>query len=166
MRAGFKRAVGKSVTFTDGATTDYDAIVFCTGYNVEFPFFDEEHLSAPENHLPLYHRAFHLEHRRVFFVGLAQTLGAVMPFSETQSRLIAEHLRGLYHLPEVTKMREVVARDEREMKARFVSSRRHTMQVIPEEFQRKAVRDLKQGHKRAVSGSGIPFPGFYPGSHG
>lgn len=158
MRKGFVNASGKTVTFADGTRADFDTVLFCTGYNVEFPFFSPEHISAPDNYLPLYHRTFHFEHRRVFFVGLAQTIGAVMPFAETQSRLIAAHLRGDYNLPDVLQMKEVVAREEREMKARFVESRRHTMQVIPEEFQKKVARDLRQGRARATNRAGISFP--------
>lgn len=160
MRKGFESATGRTVTFHDGVREEYDAIIFCTGYNVEFPFFDRNHIAAPDNRLPLFHRAFHLEHRRVFFVGLAQTIGALLPFAETQCRLIAAHLKGDYNLPEVTEMKETVLCEEREMKERFVQSQRHSMQVIPEEFQKKVARDLARGHVRAKKGTGVPFPGF------
>lgn len=160
MRKGFVAAAGKTVTFADGTEADFDTVLFCTGYNVEFPFFDSGHISAKDNELPLFHRTFHLEHRRVFFVGLAQTLGAVMPFAETQGRLLAAHLRGDYNLPDVTTMEEVVSREESEMKERFVESRRHTMQVIPEEFQKKVERDLRRGRTRAKKLAGIAFPGL------
>lgn len=160
MRKGFASAAEKTVTFSDGSTGDYDAIVFCTGYDVTFPFFDEDHISAPENRLPLFHRVFHLQHRRVFFVGLAQTVGAIMPVAETQARLIAEHLKGDYNLPDSSEMETIVARREAEMERRFVKSRRHSMQVIPEIFQREVTRDLKRGYRRAKRGTGIPFPGF------
>lgn len=163
MRKGFVSASGKTVTFADGLTSDYDTIVFCTGYNVEFPFFAQSHISAPKNHLPLFHRAFHLEHRRVFFVGLAQTIGAVMPFVETQSRLIAAHLKGDYNLPEVARMKDAVVNEEREMMDRFVQSQRHSMQVIPEEFQKRVAQDLKWGYARAKKREGLPFPGFSRG---
>ncbi len=162
MRKGFASALGKTVTFSDGQSEEFDSIVFCTGYDVSFPFFDEDHVSAPDNRLPLYHRAFHLRHRRVFFVGLAQTVGAIMPVAETQARLVAAHLKGDYNLPAPSEMERIVLREEAEMERRFVKSRRHSMQVIPEIFQSKAARDLKRGYERAKRGAGTPFPGFGP----
>lgn len=158
MCAGFESARGKTVRFMDGKTDDFDAIVFCTGYKVKFPFFEEKHVSAPDNALPLYHRAFHLTHRRVFFVGLAQTVGAIMPVAEKQAVLIAEHLTGGYNLPDEGTMRTQVEALDAEMKARFVSSPRHSMQVIVEDFFRRYEADLALGRRRAIEKRGLAFP--------
>ena len=38
--------------------SEFDAIVYATGYNITFPFFDPDFLSAPDNRLPLYKRIF------------------------------------------------------------------------------------------------------------
>ena len=38
---------GATVHFTDGSSEEFDAIVYATGYNITFPFFDEAFLSAP-----------------------------------------------------------------------------------------------------------------------
>jgi dimethylaniline monooxygenase (N-oxide forming) len=159
MRTGFVSARDDVVAFSDGSTGQFDAIIFCTGYNVEFPFFDAEHVAAPDNRLPLYHRAFHLLHRRLFFVGLAQTVGAIMPVAELQARAIALHLAGRYNLPSIEVMQKTVTEEERKMAERFTASRRHTMQVIPEHFKHRIEKDLRAGRRRAASGNGIAFPG-------
>ena len=52
------RLDGSTVHFEDGTSKDFDAIVYATGYNITFPFFDEGFLSAPDNHLPLFKRVF------------------------------------------------------------------------------------------------------------
>lgn len=158
MRRGFSRATGKTVTFDDGTQEDFDAIVFCTGYDIVFPFFDEQHVSAPDNVLPLYHRAFHLDERHVFFVGLAQTVGAIMPVAEAQARAIAAHLSGTYNLPDQARMKARVEQQTEEVASRFVASRRHTMQVIPEDFLRELRDDLRAGKVRAQRGRGLAFP--------
>jgi cation diffusion facilitator CzcD-associated flavoprotein CzcO len=157
MRPGFQFGSGNKVTYSDGVEEAVTAIVFCTGYHVTFPFFDAAHVSAPDNTLPLYHRAFHLEHRRVFFVGLAQTIGAIIPVAEAQSRAIAAHLCGDYNLPPTSLMKAHVERDERQIKARFVASPRHTMQIVPEVFLPRLQRDLELGILRARSHEGIAF---------
>ena len=37
----------RKVYFADGSSEEVDVIVWCTGYNVEFPFFDRDFISAP-----------------------------------------------------------------------------------------------------------------------
>src|SRR5687767_3257910 len=48
--------VGDRVRFTDGSEVEADLVVYCTGYRVTFPFFDEGFISAPDNDLPLFRR--------------------------------------------------------------------------------------------------------------
>jgi dimethylaniline monooxygenase (N-oxide forming) len=152
------QAVGRELTFADGSRLEVDVIIYCTGYKVSFPFFPEEHISAPENRLPLFHRVFHPKHRRVFFVGLAQPLGAIAPIAEAQAQVIAQHLAGTYHLPETEMMNDLIDRNEAEMQQRFVASKRHTMQVDPHAFHLALRKDLQRGKTRAERGLGVAFP--------
>ena len=62
------------------------SIVYCTGYKVTFPFFDEDFISAPDNDLPLFRRVFHPDIGNVFFLALLQPLGATMPIAEAPGR--------------------------------------------------------------------------------
>src|SRR5262249_19788571 len=128
-RPNLQKLLGDRVEFTDGSVEPVDAIIYCTGYNVSFPFFDAAYLSAPENDLPLYRRVFHPEKPGIYFIGLLQPLGAIMPLAEAQSHLVAEHLRGEYELPSVADMKSDIARESEERKRRYVASARHTMQV-------------------------------------
>ncbi len=157
VRPGFAFASDRCVLFADGSTEDVDAIVFCTGYQVAFPFFDPEHIAARKNELPLFFRTFHPEHRNVFFVGLLQTIGAVMPVAEAQARAIALHLCGEYNLPDAHSMFAHIQESDEKMKTRFVPSLRHTMQVIPEHFHPALKRELREGKRRARRREGIAF---------
>ncbi len=47
-----------------------------------FPFLDPDFLSAPKNELPLFHRVFKPEYHNLFFIGLLQPLGSILPLSE------------------------------------------------------------------------------------
>lgn len=159
-RSAIEGYSGAEVRFVDGSRDHFDALIFCTGYNVSFPFFDQTHLPVKDNRLDLYHRAFHPSLRRVFFVGLAQTLGAIMPVAEAQARAIAAHLVGEYNLPTEKDMRAAIKAEESRMAARFVATKRHTMQVDPPRFLRTLERDLKAGMKRRRKNEGIAFPPF------
>ncbi|RYZ01590.1 MAG: NAD(P)/FAD-dependent oxidoreductase [Myxococcales bacterium] len=144
-----QRLDGDRVHFAGGRSFQADAVVYCTGYHVTFPFFEPAFVSAPDNELPLFLRCFHLEHRGLMFAGLAQPLGAIMPLVEAQGRLFASYLRGDYELPDPEEMRERARREREQVRRRFVASRRHTMQVDFDGYLEDVARELRAGHRRS-----------------
>jgi cation diffusion facilitator CzcD-associated flavoprotein CzcO len=140
---------GDSVRFEDGSLAKADIVVYCTGYKVTFPFFDEGLISAPENDLPLYRRVFHPEIDNVFFVGLLQPLGAIMPLAEGQGKWIAAYLRGEYALPSPAELRADIEKERAEMFKRYVASKRHTMQVDFDNYLYDLGKELGKGAQRA-----------------
>jgi cation diffusion facilitator CzcD-associated flavoprotein CzcO len=148
-----------AVVFEDGAREEADVIVWCTGYKVTFPFFDEDFISAPDNDLPLFRRVFHPQVDNVFFVGLLQPLGAIMPLAEAQGQWIAAYLRGEYALPDATSLHADIARERAKMFKRYVASKRHTMQVDFDNYLWDLKKELKAGAERArKAGFTLPVP--------
>jgi dimethylaniline monooxygenase (N-oxide forming) len=137
------------VKFEDGTVEPVDVIVWCTGYKISFPFFDEQLISAPDNDLPLYRRVFKPGIDNVAFIALLQPLGATMPLAEAQGRWIAAYLRGEYHLPSVREMEAHIHRERERMFKRYVASKRHTMQVDFDNYLYDLRRELKAGADRA-----------------
>ncbi len=88
-----------TVRFDDGSEVHADLVVYCTGYRITFPFFDPEFFNAPDNRVGLYKMIFPPQLPHLYFVGLVQPLGAIMPIAERQSKLFAEHITGGYSLP-------------------------------------------------------------------
>jgi cation diffusion facilitator CzcD-associated flavoprotein CzcO len=148
-RPAIERLNGRRVGFVDGSSLPVDAIIYCTGYRVTFPFFDPSFVSAPNNELPLFLRCFHLEHPGLMFAGLAQPLGPIMPLVEAQGRFMAAYLRGDYELPSGDEMRERARREREHVRRRFVASRRHTMQVDLDEYREALARELRAGRRRS-----------------
>jgi len=140
---------GGRVAFEDGSEEEADVVVYCTGYRVSFPFFDEELIAAPDNDLPLYRRLFHPEIAGVYFLGLAQPLGAIMPMAEEQAKWVAQLLAGEYRLPPRDEMRREMGRQRRAHSKRFYASKRHTMEVDFDEWMRDAGREREAGRERA-----------------
>ncbi len=66
---------GRTVRFVDGSEEEIDLVVYCTGYKITFPFFDEKLVSAADNRLPLYRRVVSPEHPGLYFIGFIQPLG-------------------------------------------------------------------------------------------
>jgi dimethylaniline monooxygenase (N-oxide forming) len=137
------------VRFTDGSAVDADVIVYCTGYKISFPFFDEHFISAPDNQIELFWRAFHPDYDNLFFIGLLQPIGAVMPLAEAQGRWVADYLSGRYALPAPAQMRRDIEADQRKMRRRYVASKRHTIQVDFDDYMHSLQKELKAGAARA-----------------
>jgi dimethylaniline monooxygenase (N-oxide forming) len=139
-------AGGRTVRFIDGSEEEIDLVVYCTGYRITFPFFNEILVSAADNRLSLYRRVASVEHPGLYFIGFVQPLGAIMPIAEAQAEWVADLLGGRGTLPSPTEMRAEIAEAERKMRKRYVASKRHTIQV---DFQ-PYLREIKRERKRAA----------------
>jgi len=140
---------GSQVRFTDGRTVDADVVVYCTGYRITFPFFDPHLVSAPDNHIELYRRVFHPDVPNLYFIGLLQPLGAIMPLAEAQSQWVGDHLLGEYVLPSSSEVRADIAADQAAMAKRYVASKRHTIQVDFDDYLRDIALERRAGAQRA-----------------
>jgi dimethylaniline monooxygenase (N-oxide forming) len=123
------RIDGGTVQFVDGSSAEIDTIVWCTGYRITFPFLDSELMATDGNHVPLFRRVVHPGRPGLYFIGLVQPLGAIMPIAELQSEWIADVLEGKVALPDAPTMRAEIAAEETAMRRRYVASTRHTIQV-------------------------------------
>jgi dimethylaniline monooxygenase (N-oxide forming) len=128
-KPNIERLEGDRVRFVDGSEEPIDVIVYCTGYKITFPFLSPDLISASDNRLPLYRRVVDPDHPGLYFIGLIQPLGAIMPLAEAQSEWIADVLEGRATLPTPKQMRKVIEREDRRMAKRYVRSTRHTIQV-------------------------------------
>ena len=147
------------VQFSDGTRVHADVVIYCTGYRVAFPFFDEGFLSAPGNRIELYRRVFRPGNASLAFVGLLQPLGAIMPLAEAQGQWIAQYLRGEYHLPSPRAMEADIRRENRRMRRRYVASDRHTIQVDFDTYLFDLRRERRRGAARAAAaGHTLPVP--------
>ncbi len=137
------------VEFTDGTRVRADVVVYCTGYKISFPFFEEGFLSAPDNHIELFRRVFVPGVDDLFFIALLQPLGATMPLAEAQGKWVADFLCGDYALPSEAAMRADIAADQAAMRRRYVASKRHTIQVDFDDYLRDLAKERRAGAERA-----------------
>ncbi len=141
---------GSTVHFEDGTSDEFDVIVYATGYNITFPFFDRDFISAPDNHLPLYKRMFKPGVDDLTFVGFAQATPTLFPFVESQARLVAAHLVGEYALPDAAEMERVIKEDEAKYIGHVLKTARHTQQVDYFIYEHDIrAREIPAGRKRA-----------------
>jgi dimethylaniline monooxygenase (N-oxide forming) len=140
---------GRTVRFADGSEEEIDLVVYCTGYKMTFPFFDEAVFSAPDNRLPLYRRVASVERPGLYFIGFIQPLGPIMPLAEAQVEWVADLLGGRATLPAAAEMRSQIAGEEAKMRKRFVASKRHTVEVDFYPYLREIRRERKLAGQRA-----------------
>src|SRR5437588_5225442 len=146
--------LGDRVRFADGSVELLDAIIYATGYNVSFPFFDEGFLAAPDNVLPLYKRMFKPGIDDLGFIGLGQAIPTIFPFAELQSKLAARWLSGDWAPPPRAQMEEEIVRDEAFHTGHFVSKPRHTMQLEWYSYEHELrTRTIPAGQDRAREGA-------------
>ncbi|MEP7090727.1 MAG: NAD(P)-binding domain-containing protein [Nocardioidaceae bacterium] len=127
--ANIDRFEGSKVFLVDGRVVEVDTVVYCTGYKVTFPFLDERVVPARDNHVDLYRRVVHPDHPGLYFVGLIQPLGAIMPLAEAQSQWVADLVEGTGALPPYDEMQRQIRAYDAQVRKRYVASKRHTIQV-------------------------------------
>ena len=150
-KPNIERLDAKTVRFTDGTSVDADLVVYCTGYKITFPFFDDDFVSARDNTLRLYKFTFHPNVAGLYFLGLVQPLGAIMPIAERQSQIIARHLTGAYALPSPGEIEDDIDAKLEAMRKRYVASKRHTIQVDYDDYMRELAKEMDRGATRGGS---------------
>lgn len=140
---------GTAVHFTDGSSVDADAVIYCTGYNVSFPFLDRDVMDVVDNRVALFHQVFPADVPGLMFIGLVQPFGALMPVAEAQAEWVADHLAGDYRLPPRDVMLAQIARDRQVRERQFVASPRHTMEIDFYAYLRALRRERRGGRVAA-----------------
>jgi cation diffusion facilitator CzcD-associated flavoprotein CzcO len=150
-KPNIERLEGDRVRFADGTVEQIDRIVYCTGYNITFPFLDDDIVRVEDNHVRLYKRVVPPGIDGLFFIGLLQPLGAIMPLAEAQSEWVADLFEGKAKLPSEEQMHKEIARDEKRLRKRYVASARHTIQVDFWDYMRSVQKERKRKRGRDVS---------------
>ena len=145
-KPNIERFEGHNVLFTDGTRDHFDMIVYATGYKVTFPFFGDDFFNVEQtNDLQLYGRVVHPDFAGLYFVGLLQPLGAIMPLAELQAVWIAKLIKNEVRLPDRATMLRSIAQEADKNRRRYRQSARHTLQVDFHAYKQRIERELKRG---------------------
>ena len=145
MKPNVKQLQKTRIQFDDDTVERVDTIVYATGYKLAFPFFEDDLIQIFNNELPLYQHVVSLAYPNLYFIGLIQPLGALLPLAEMQAEWVADLLQGRAGLPRRGYMKLHMERTRNARQRRYVDSPRHTMQV---DFYPYA-RSLKKERKKA-----------------
>lgn len=143
VKPGIDRFEGSTVRFTDGSEVEADVVIWCTGYKISFPFLDEDVVAPTDNRVALYRRVVDPEHPGLYFVGLIQPLGSVMPISEAQAHWVADLVAGDVTLPDRAEMHRQIAAYDAALRKRYVASKRHTIQVDARAYREELAKERR-----------------------
>jgi dimethylaniline monooxygenase (N-oxide forming) len=96
---------GRHVILTHGRRLQPDAIIFCTGYGLEFPFLPAGSQPWQDASTGLYRLVFPPHAPTLPFIGVCRVHGPILPIVEMQARWMARVLTGERHLPPAAVMR-------------------------------------------------------------
>jgi len=139
---------GHDVVFDDGSRESFDLVIFATGYRVSFPFFRQDFFDVEEsNDLQLYRRVIHPDYPGLYFLGLLQPLGAIMPLAEIQAIWISRLIQGFCRLPDRQMMVQAIDEEARRNRRRYIQSARHTLQVDFHQYKQTIEREMKKNKR-------------------
>jgi dimethylaniline monooxygenase (N-oxide forming) len=134
-RAGVGEITATGLSLANGETIDnLDAIILCTGYDIEYPFIPEDcyrskhskFMDSP-NSVHLYRLTVPPHIRNLFIMGVFQLPGPIQPAVELQARWVTAILTGRIKLPPAERMSELIASEEEERARQWIQSDRHTV---------------------------------------
>ena len=141
VRGETKAISGTTVEFSEGDASDFDTIIWATGYKTKFPFLADPQFDWSESlRLPLYQKIFPVDVDDIYFVGLIQPLGCIWALADYQSELIANAIAGKWHRPRDIKQR--LAREHARDAAQYSNTTRHAVEVDYHEYKKVMLREL------------------------
>ncbi|MCG8970676.1 MULTISPECIES: flavin-containing monooxygenase [Streptomyces] len=99
---------GGRVVFTDGTAVEADAVVYCTGFHMTFPFLPAGCPLGPDGVVELYRRVVPAGRPGLYFVGLVRPVGAITRLVEAQAQWVTRIIDGEAALPGADEMREEI----------------------------------------------------------
>jgi flavin-binding monooxygenase-like protein len=153
--------LGDRVAFTDGSEEVVDAVVFATGYRLNFPFLPERLGHGDGWEFPLYRRILSPHAAWLAFIGVVEPGPGLFEIVERQCDWLVAALAGRLRLPDRARMWEAInAGGERRSRRQFAATGPHTILCNRHAYVRVLARDLRQarGGVRSVSGLRSYFP--------
>ncbi|MGO1801347.1 MAG: flavin-containing monooxygenase [Microbacteriaceae bacterium] len=99
VRADVARFDGDTVHFRDGSDSEYDLVLLATGYALDYPFVDREHLSWQGASPRLFLNIFPASFNGLYVMGMVEASGLGWQGRYEQAELLAAYLAAVEHDP-------------------------------------------------------------------
>lgn len=141
---------GRVVTFADGTSDEFDAIIAATGYHVDLPFLSSEQSPVNGRWLDLYLRVVRPGHNGLYFIGFFNVAsGGNIRMMDDQAKWIAAIETNEVALPTQAEMERAILAERRLVAERYPDSPRYGLELEPRDYRAGLSRELKVGRRRA-----------------
>ncbi|MEN8892548.1 flavin-containing monooxygenase [Planktotalea arctica] len=86
---------GKTVHFTDGTSGEYDMILAATGYRLDYPFIEKQHLNWQGDAPHLFLNAMHPGRDDLFVLGMVEASGLGWQGRHEQAEMVVRYIKAL-----------------------------------------------------------------------
>ena len=135
---------GNEAVFSDSSREEIDLLICATGYEIAFPFIDQQYLNWQDGLPQLDLFAIHPQRDDLFVVGMIQPNGGLWPLAELQSKIIARAIglesEGRPTLPKVRDSAQTIA-SRLDGGIHFIQSPRHRLELDYYAY-RKQLREI------------------------
>ena len=142
VKSGIKAINGRAVTFDDGTTENFDAIIGATGYMTNLPFLGAQLTPVADHRFNLYNRVVHPEARGLYFIGFFDaTGGSNIRMMDDQAEYIAAIAADAIKLPSKEEMVKEISGDHAWYAALFPDTPRYANELDPVRYRKALARD-------------------------
>ncbi len=149
VKQGIAAVAGRSLTFSDGSTEEFDTLIAATGYELDLPFLKPDLVAVHDNSLDLYMRIVPPGRPGLYFLGFFNSDSALNWIAEGQIRWLREFVLGRAALASEADMRAEIAERRAAIQAAFKDTPRHGIEVEHMPYFRDLRRTLKAAQRRA-----------------
>lgn len=145
------------VHFADGSSDEIDVVIYCTGYQLTFPFLPQDSVFLDNGQVGLYQRVVPPKHSGLYFAGLIRPVGSITRLLETQAEWIADLIQGVAGLPDMATMTDEIAAHTAGAAKRYGTSAMGSIQIDFPTYLR-AIRAERKAALRRTTQLGRPTP--------
>jgi len=142
---------GAEVVFKDGSRATFDVVICATGYRIEHPFIEPEHLASRGGLPGLFLNLLHPVHDDIAVVGLIQPDSGQWGITDVQSQLVARMALAALSGPRAAAwLYRQRQRPPRPGPIRYLDSPRHRLEVEHFSYRRQLERLVSGMDRRLV----------------
>jgi hypothetical protein len=150
LKPAVERLAGDHIDFADATREIVDAIIYATGYRVVFPFLPPDLMPVHGKRLPLYRHMVAPDLYGLYFIGLVDPFGGLLPIVEAQSAWLADVLDGHLALPARAEMLRAIRCSEPRSRRRSGADPLNSLLVDRHEYLRLLRGDQRRARRAAL----------------
>lgn len=149
VKSGIDKFEGKTLTFPDGSSEEFDCLIAATGYLIDLDFMTKDVIEPKDNRLELYMRIVPPQWRGLYFLAFFNSDSALNWIANEQAKWIAEFESDRAALPTKAAMQEEITQRRTRLEEAFEASPRHGIEVEHLPYFADLRKSLTACHRRA-----------------